>query len=270
MLTTRFVTGSLVWADFSTPDIEGANAFYGTLFGWDAESSGEEFGGYVMYRSDGKDVAGGMAVPPEQGPAAWSLYFRTPDADAAAKAAEQAGGAVVFEPMDVGDLGRMAVLKDAEGASFGVWQPGVMQGFGAVQVPGSLCWAELYAADVPAAAAFYSAVLGLQSFDVPFPGGSYTTLHPAGTEADAMFGGILPAAAAPAGADGGAHWLPYFEVTDCDSAARRAGELGGAVRKAPTDLEGVGRTAHLADPYGARFAVLKSVPQEGSGAGAKP
>jgi predicted enzyme related to lactoylglutathione lyase len=30
-----------------------------------------------------------------------------------------------------------------------------------------------------------------------------------------------------------------------------------------TDLEGVGRMAKLADPYGARFAVIKSAPRQG-------
>ncbi|CAM5618554.1 VOC family protein OS=Streptomyces tendae OX=1932 GN=GUR47_02410 PE=4 SV=1 [Streptomyces tendae] len=30
-----------------------------------------------------------------------------------------------------------------------------------------------------------------------------------------------------------------------------------------TDIEGVGRVAHLADPYGARFAVLRPAPRQG-------
>jgi predicted enzyme related to lactoylglutathione lyase len=34
------------------------------------------------------------------------------------------------------------------------------------------------------------------------------------------------------------------------------------VRRAPTDIPGVGRVARLADPYGARFAVLRSAPRQ--------
>lgn len=42
----------------------------------------------------------------------------------------------------------------------------------------------------------------------------------------------------------------------------KARELGGGVRMPATDAAGVGRMAKLVDPYGARFAVIKSVPQE--------
>ena len=34
MLTTRNVTGAPNWIDLGTPDLDGAGAFYGNLFGW--------------------------------------------------------------------------------------------------------------------------------------------------------------------------------------------------------------------------------------------
>ncbi|MDQ8706282.1 VOC family protein [Streptomyces sp. LHD-70] len=258
MLTTSFVTGSLTWADLGTPDIERANGFYGGVLGWTSEGDSEKFGGYVTYRSDGQSVAGGMQVPEAEAPPSWSLYFRTPDAEATAKAVEQAGGTVVLEPMDVGDLGRMTVCTDPTGAGFSVWQAGAMPGFEAVQRPGSLCWAELYTSDVAAASAFYSTAIGLQTYDVPFPGGSYTTLYPEGTDPESMFGGVVPREIDPLEAEGPSHWLPYFEVSDCDAAAAKAAELGGSVGMGPTDLKDVGRIAKVADPFGARFAVMRS------------
>ncbi|MGW5373365.1 VOC family protein, partial [Streptomyces sp. NPDC004011] len=45
--------------------------------------------------------------------------------------------------------------------------------------------------------------------------------------------------------------------------ADEARRLGGTVRMAPTTLPGVGRTARLADPYGARFAVIRSESAQG-------
>jgi len=98
---------------------------------------------------------------------------------------------------------------------------------------------------------------------VPFPGGTYTCINPAGTEESDMFGGLVPLADDPTEAESGAYWLPYFEVTDTDATVGKAQELGGTVRMPATDLEGVGRMAKLADPYGARFAVIKSAPQQG-------
>ena len=75
-----------------------------------------------------------------------------------------------------------------------------------------------------------------------------------------MFGGIVPLAEDPS--EDRAHWLPYFEVADTDATVARAQELGGEIRVPATDIEGVGRFAKLADPYGARFAGIKSAPPQ--------
>ncbi|CAM5587717.1 VOC family protein OS=Streptomyces alboniger OX=132473 GN=CP975_30975 PE=4 SV=1 [Streptomyces alboniger] len=124
---------------------------------------------------------------------------------------------------------------------------------------GSLCWLELYTRDLPAAAGFYNALFGWETSAVTFAGGTYTTVHPQGTEPEAMFGGMVPLEDDPTGATSGT-WLPYFEVPDTDRAVSTAQHGGGTVRLPATDLEDVGRIAELADPYGARFAVIKSSP----------
>ncbi|MEV0238775.1 VOC family protein [Streptomyces sp. NPDC050674] len=260
MLTTRYVTGSPNWIDLGTPDIDGAASFYGELFGWRFQPGGPEVGGYGLFRLDGRTAAGGMRTTPEQGPPSWTVYFQTPDADTTARAAEQARGSVTVQPTDVQDLGRMAILADRAGVSFGLWQPGGNKGLEVVQEPGSLCWVELYTADVPASAAFYHSVLGLETYGADFAGGTYTTFHPAGESEDAMFGGVVPLAGAPGEEE--AYWLPYFEVTDPDATVARARELGGTVRLPATDVPSVGRLARLGDPYGARFAVIRSEPRQ--------
>ncbi|MFB0620671.1 VOC family protein [Streptomyces sp. AGS-58] len=258
MLTTRFVTGAPNWIDVGTPDIDGATSFYGALLGWRFRSAGPEAGGYGFFQRDGKTVAGGMRSGPEQGPPAWTVYFRSEDAQATAEAAEQAHGGVLVPPIDVMGEGRMAVLTDQAGVPFGIWQPGRTKGVDAANEPGALCWVELYTRDIAAAAAFYHRVLGLETYAVPFPGGTYTCVNPAGAGEDAMFGGLVPLADAPAEAEDGPYWLPYFEVEDPDAVAGQAERLGGTVRMPPTTVDGVGRMTKLADPYGARFAVIRS------------
>ncbi|MFJ9038454.1 VOC family protein [Streptomyces sp. NPDC102406] len=262
MITTNFVNGSPNWLDLGTPDLEAAAAFYGGVLGWRFEPGGPETGGYGMFRLDGRSVAGGMTVTADQGAPAWTVYFHSADPDAVTKAAEQAGCTVLLQPMDVLDQGRMAILADPAGAAFGLWQPRRHTGFEHVTQDGGLNWLELYTPDVPAAKEFYGSVLGWGAFDVEFPGGSYTTVHPAGTDENGMFGGIVPLDGDPAGAGAGAHWTPYIHVPDVDAAARKAEELGGAVRSAPVGVPGVGRIATLADPAGAVFAVIKGDPDQ--------
>ena len=259
MLTTRYVTGSPNWADLGTPDLAGATAFYHDLFGWDFRSAGPDTGGYGMFQLNGRSVTGAMTVTADQGPSAWALYFQTADADATATAVRQGGGTVVFEPMDVMDLGRMALFSDPAGAGFATWQPGANKGLDLVNEPGSLCWSELYTEDEAAAYTFYSTVFGWESTSMPMDdGGDYRMVSPAGLGPDGMFGGVVSMASVPDEAGDSPYWLLYFAVNDCDAAAAKAGEWGGAVRTPPTDIEGVGRFAKVTDPYGARFAVLQA------------
>ncbi|KOG29246.1 VOC family protein [Streptomyces resistomycificus] len=261
MLTTRYVTGAPNWLDLGTPDIEGASSFYQALFGWQFQAGGPEVGGYGFFQLDGRTAAGGMQTTPDQGPPSWTVYFMTSDADATAKAAEQAHGSVLVQPMDVLDQGRMAILADRAGVSFGIWQPAANNGLDVVEEVGALYWLELYTPDLPAAAGFYNAVFGWETTALTFAGDTYTTVHPSGTESDAMFGAIVPLEDDPTQAPAGA-WLPYFEVEDTDTVVGAAQERGGTVRMPATDLENVGRIAELADPYGARFAVITSTPPE--------
>ncbi|MET7550635.1 VOC family protein [Streptomyces sp. NPDC005078] len=266
MLTTDFVTGSPNWLDLGTPDLDGATAFYRGLFGWEFVPGGPETGGYGMFMLDGKSVAGAMTVPPEQAKSSWSVYFQTPDVDATAKSVEQARGAVPFPPMDILDFGRMGGFTDRGGAYFGTWQPKKVPGLGAVGVARTLCWAELYTPDVPAAAAFYRTVFGWDTAQTPFPGGggSYTVIRTAGGGEEAGFGGLVPVNTVPTQAVLGPHWLPYFEVDDCDAAVADVERLGGELTLEPMDMHGVGKLANVADPYGAHFAVIKSAEAPGS------
>ncbi|MGT2531355.1 VOC family protein [Streptomyces nojiriensis] len=263
MLTTDYKDGSPNWVDLGTPDLDATAGFYGGLLGWDFRAGGEETGGYGMFHLGGKTVAGGMTVPADKGPSAWQVYFRTSDTDATAAAVTEAGGTVTVEPMDVMDAGRMAVFADPEGVGFGVWQPRGHAGLGAVTERGSLCWTELYTGDVAAAARFYGAVLGWEIREMPYEGGTYTMAGPAGGTDEESFAGLVPISVDPVEDAERPYWSLYFEVADCDATAAKAEESGGKVRLTPVFMEGVGRFAKLADPFGARFAVIASAPASG-------
>jgi predicted enzyme related to lactoylglutathione lyase len=115
----------------STPDPDGAAAFYEALFGWRNEPFADAGPGVSLFRLPGyvggepdqpvpRDVVAAMvAVPDPDAPAAWSVDFWIADADAAAAAAPELGGSVVAPPHDAPPF-RRTVLAAPDGATFSV------------------------------------------------------------------------------------------------------------------------------------------------------
>lgn len=258
MLTTDYVPGAPNWLDLGSPDIEASTAFYTGLLGWTFQSAGPEAGGYGFFQLGGKNVAAIGPLTDEGASPAWTLYFHTRDAEATAKAVEQAGGTVRFPASDVFTAGRMAGFTDPSGAEFAVWQPGDTKGLGAVTDVGSLCWIELHTSDPAAARAFYGSVFGWQAEEMPVDDFTYTVVSTEGAAKESSIGGVMPLLPEQQTAGTTSYWLPYFEVADCDDTAARARALGGRVMMPPATMEGVGRMALLADPSGAAFSVITS------------
>lgn len=277
-----FAEGVPCWIDALLPDVEAGKRFYGELFGWTfREGAGPE---YEAFR-DGELVA---ALAPKQDgrmPTVWNVYFATPDAYALARRIKKAGGQLVIEPMPIGAFGTMAQAADPEGAVFGLWQAGSLAGFEKKGEPGSFCWTEVYSRDKALVDPFYEGVFGFGGADLGDPvqdaggdaeGLDFRTWSPAGAEAgpDTAIGGrSLVSGTFPA--EMPAHFLIYFNVTDCDATAATAKRLGGRVQAEPFDIPYEskvaarsasmrgggrvtgGRMAVLIDNQGAVFAVLQ-------------
>lgn len=251
---TGYAPGTPCWVDLGTPDIEASAAFYGALFGWEVPESenAEQTGGYRQASKNASPAAGMMPLMQEGQPPAWSTYVSVADADATAAAVKEAGGSVLAEPMDVMDLGRMAIFVDPTGAVFGVWQPGTFAGAGIVNEPGGIAWNELNTRDLDAAKAFYGAVFGWTFEDQDMGEmGSYTTIN----LGDGPVGGMLDMAGRGVPEQVPAHWQVYFGVEDTDAAVAGVRERGGNVMVEPIDIP-AGRFAILLDPHGASFAVI--------------
>ena len=252
---TKHDPGSFCWVELATSDPEAAKSFYSGLFGWapvdnpmgpgpDAiytrlQLSGGDVG--ALYRMIKEQAAQG--VPPN-----WLVYVSVASADAAAKRAKELGGAVLAEPFDIMDYGRMAMLKDPSGAVFAVWQPGTHFGMQRVNEPGAVCWCELATRDAEGAGRFYSSLLGwgLKTGDPRY--------HEI-TRDGVPIGGLMVMGPEMAGVP--PHWGVYFQVADCDAIVAKAKSLGGRLLFGPRDMETVGRFAVLQDPQGASFSVIK-------------
>ncbi|MDI2126602.1 VOC family protein [Yinghuangia seranimata] len=256
MLNTAPVAGAPIWLDLGSRDIPAATAFYRAVLGWEYVSAGPEAGGYGMFTVDAKNVAAIGPLTEEGARSAWTIYFQTPDAEATTKAVEQAEGTVRMPAMDVMGLGYMAHYTDPTGGDFAVWQPGLNGGVDLVNAPGALTWTELFTGDVGGAGDFYREVLGWTYSDAPIPGLTYLVVATGTGDGDRRQGGVTTGsgAAVPVG------WHPYFEVADCDAAVAAVTAHGGSVVTPVDDNPAIGRFALVADPEGARFAVITSAP----------
>ncbi|MFJ5833688.1 VOC family protein [Streptomyces sp. NPDC093089] len=245
------------------PDQQAAIDFYCDLFGWQGEAGPEKTGGYAVCSLKGKPVAGIMkamnpdgTVPDLMPPTVWTTYLSTDDIDATVKSVTDARGTVMMGPVDVMDLGRMAVIADPAGAVFGLWQPGTFDGAGIVNEHGALIWNELATGDTRAASAFYSAILPVTTAPSETPGvEGYVEFQVAGR----AVGGMMDLAGMPAGVP--PHWQPYFHVDSVDEVQTAAVRAGATVLAPAFDMA-AGRMAVLADPQGGAFSVITSPTQD--------
>jgi uncharacterized protein len=249
--------GAPCWVDLMTSDPARSRDFYSQLLGWTAEEPAPEFGGYFNFQKNGVRVAGCMASTqgaPQPGsgmPDVWSIYLASDNARQTVQEATGHGGQAIVEPMDVGDLGTMAVLGDAGGAGIGVWEPHSFQGTGLVNEPGTPSWFELQTRDYRAAVDFYREVFGWDTHAVSDTDDfRYTVLR----NGDEWLAGIMDASGfLPE--DVPPHWSVYFGVDDADTSVAKVKELGGSVIR-PAEDTPYGRLATVADPTGAMFKLV--------------
>jgi uncharacterized protein len=248
---TSYPPGTPSWVDVSSPDLPASRAFYGGLFGWAALEGGPEAGGYTMFQKKGKNVAGMGPIMMEGQPSAWTTYVTVDDADATTAKVTAAGGTVLVAPMDVLDVGRMAIYLDPTGAAIAVWQPKAHTGAGLANEAGTFTWNELQTRDTDAAKAFYGAVFGWGAHSTTEGSVPYTEWK----RGDDTVGGMMDMPG-EIPAEVPANWLVYFAVDDCDATVEKAAKLGGSALMAPMDVD-PGRMAVLSDPTGAAFAVIQ-------------
>ncbi|MBV8052979.1 MAG: VOC family protein [Acidobacteriaceae bacterium] len=255
--------GSFCWIELGTTDQDAAKKFYGSLFGWGANDfpMGPE-GIYTIFRLQDRDAAAVYTLRAEDRahgvPPHWMIYVAVENADVAAGRVSGIGGKVLAPAFDVMDVGRMAVVQDPTGAIFAVWQAKKHSGIGITGVPGTLCWADLSTRDQSRAQTFYSDLFGWKMIDDTDddPPSGYVHVQ----NGQDFIGGILPPAYVNPHAP--PHWMPYFQVANCDDSTAQAKQLGARVYMDPQTLEEVGRFAVLADPQGAAFAIFQVIPKK--------
>lgn len=114
--------GAVIWNELITADPAGSAGFYRQVVGLTTSDTEMEGMKYTMFEAGGQPI-GGTTTPQMPGtPSHWHVYFATAGADAAAAKATELGGSVLMAPFDT-PVGRMAVLRDPQGATFSIVQP---------------------------------------------------------------------------------------------------------------------------------------------------
>jgi predicted enzyme related to lactoylglutathione lyase len=257
----KHTQGDFCWIELATTDQSAAKKFYSELFRWsigESEMAPDDF--YTTFKIDGRAVAAAYTLRSEQRargvPAHWSLYVAVENTDTTTSRATGLGAKVIAEPLDVYNVGRMAVLQDPTGAVFSVLQAKTHSGFGIRGIPATFCAADLSTPDQTGASRFYEQLFGWRiEKEDETSGHNYYHLFNHGE----FIGGILP----PAFRDPGtpSHWQVYLAVSDCNEAATRAKNLGARLHMPPMNIEKIGRMAVMTDPQGAAFAIFEATPQ---------
>jgi predicted enzyme related to lactoylglutathione lyase len=246
--TVATTVGKFVWHEQVSADPEQAQAFYTKLFGWGTELFKPGEVEYTMI-SVGGGSHGAFARAMEGAPPPhWLGHVRVEHLEETIELAKQAGGALAAGPFEMGEVGRMAILADPQGAYLSVYQP---QGEGPTP-EGVFVWDELGTSDAEGAQRFYERVFGWTTNEMGAEYGGYRVFNRGETGIAGLM--KLPDDSVPA------HWQPYVAVEDPDATSARAVELGGSVLADPIDVPKVGRVGVLRDPQAAVFGIIKPDP----------
>ena len=244
-----------IWHDLMTTARDRVLPFYRELLGWSYQPvvMGADLGTYLIVHAGDRQIGGIVALDPDAGVRShWLGYVSVDDVDAAAAAADAAGGALRMDATDIPSVGRFAVVADPDGA---LVCPFRADDGRATDAPppadGRICWNGLLTRDPDRAAEFYAAVFGW----VPRLENAGAVARPGVFLADGLaIAGIMPLRddAAPRSV-----WLPFVACSDLGGHVADASRLGGSVWQLPTDIPARGRVAIITDPCGALIGLLE-------------
>ncbi len=249
MAKPKHPAGTFCWFECGTRDAAKAKQFYTRLFGWSAVDAPMPEGGgsYTILKAGDEEIAGlyQMSGPRFEGvPSHWLTYVAVDDVDETARRAVALGGNTHAGPMDIPNVGRVAILQDPTGAVIAIAR---FDPYPGASDKSPFGWSELSTRDTARAQSFYTELFNWTAKPDP----QYTEFEAGGKEIAGMM------AMRPEQGDVPAHWLPYVTVEDCDAVHRRVTELGGRSYVPPKDIERVGRFTVFSDPAGAVLAVIQ-------------
>ena len=248
MSTGTTTLGKFVWHEQVSSDPKQAQDFYTELFGWGAEPVSAQGMDYTMISSGGQNHGGYGTAIEGAPPPHWLSHVLVEKLEDTIEKATNAGGRVAAGPFEMGEVGRMVIIGDPQGAFVSAFQAG-----NDMTMPeGVFVWDELGTTDADGAQRFYEEVFGWTTSNMGDDFGGYRIFNVGETGVAGLI--TLPDASMPP------HWQPYVAVEDPDATSAKAVELGGKVLLGPMDLPTVGRLGVLSDPQGAVLGIIRPQP----------
>jgi uncharacterized protein len=228
------------------PELDRSTAFYSTVFGWRAQSLTSQLtammapaGPAIVLRS-GDELSQG-AVP----------FIAVPDVGVALARIEAAGGTVERAPWTMPMMGTLARFRDPSGTVYGLtgaMSPGaiphVPMPFGDNPRPPihSMCSLEMYAADGPAAGAFFGSQFGW--------GSAETMPSFVAFDAGAGIGGVFQSHTPVAPS------MAYVYVEDVAATLAAIDANGGQRMGDAMALPGMATFGYFSDPSGTAMGLI--------------
>jgi predicted enzyme related to lactoylglutathione lyase len=244
--------GKFVWFDLVTDDLAVVRQFYGTVFGWKFRTVGKPPASYTLIENAGEDIGAMFYRARPAGAsnsARWLCLISVPDPAQSVRYVEQHGGAVIVPPAMIAGRGTHALLRDPQGAVFGVLKSESGDRPDSPVASGDFFWADLLAPDPAKATEFYVGLAGYEASDGEVNTNVKRVSLSSGGYARA---GIvpLPQAVKQPG------WLPYVLVDDVAGTLKKAIAAGGRALLQPRADLLDGNLAVIADPRGGVLGIV--------------
>ncbi|MGA3158645.1 MAG: VOC family protein [Steroidobacteraceae bacterium] len=247
--------GKVIWADLVTPDLAVVEPFYSGVFGWTFRVARDGDIDYVLALSGGRPVAGLFRRPMPAGTPQqpiWVSFIATNNFDSARRTALAHGATVLNGPGNVGGRGRQMILRDPEGAIFGIMASSSGDPPDYLAEPGEWIWSSLLASDAGKDAAFYQEVFGYEVYELASDDNAEHLILSGDDFARASVH-TLPVDQSRRHS----HWIYFVRVLSTVQASASAAALGGRVLVEPHADRHGNMVAVVADPTGAPVGLME-------------
>jgi predicted enzyme related to lactoylglutathione lyase len=241
--------GKVIWHDLISEDPATAKRFYSELFGWSFKSiAGSDYS--LIYHGD--SIIGGIVnasvFEQHDNVSQWVAVLSVTDIEEAVAQATQAGGQILGGPIDAGDRGQLAVLKDPQGAVVALLQTSEGDPLDRDAEIGEFMWNELWTSDASQATAFYHLLVGYQQGSRSLSDGNdYPYVLSGGQPRAAILANPIP------GLD--PTWVSYVRVADTEAITAQVAGLGGEIMLPSQANPLGGQLAIITDPSGAGLVI---------------